>query len=390
MTRLSLIDEFVLFLVNEQTGGLLGSEKALKLALGGAVLMDLELTNRIDSDLETLILVDSTPLGDETLDPTLADISERPANREITFWIERTAERADEILDQAIIHLVERKILAPPDDDGYLAMTHDVARARRHSKDEGIQTESVRLRITRVLLDEEIPTPREIAIISLANACGVFGGILSPSELSDANERIELLTRMSPVGEMLVRLLHVIEPASRLETENWSKNLPRVPRWPLIGNGIEMAGDTLAFLTRNYLQFGSVFQIRLFMSDQTVLAGPDANRFLMRRERFYLHTGAYVEGVEKELRAKYFILGMNGPEHRRMREVMKSSFAEKLINSRLSDAVEIVRHHLAHWPMNKPIGGLSACQRITTDQVGTIAAGTYRVRIPLQERKLLI
>ena len=38
---------------------------SLSLALAGAVLMDLALEDRIDTDLERLMLVDSTPLGDD-------------------------------------------------------------------------------------------------------------------------------------------------------------------------------------------------------------------------------------------------------------------------------------------------------------------------------------
>ena len=44
-------------------------------ALAGSVLMDLALDNRIDTDLETLTLVDATPTGDELLDPALEEIA---------------------------------------------------------------------------------------------------------------------------------------------------------------------------------------------------------------------------------------------------------------------------------------------------------------------------
>ena len=37
--------------------------------------MDLALENRIDTDLEKLILIDATPVGDNLLDETLADIA---------------------------------------------------------------------------------------------------------------------------------------------------------------------------------------------------------------------------------------------------------------------------------------------------------------------------
>ena len=37
----------------------------------------------------------------------------------------------------------------------------------------------VKLRIMGVLFSDEIPDARDIVIISLADACGIFGGILS-------------------------------------------------------------------------------------------------------------------------------------------------------------------------------------------------------------------
>ena len=70
---------------------------SLGYALGGGVLMDLALENRIDTDLDNLILVDDTPLGDSLLDPTLAEIAAAEDKRDARFWVERTAGRADEI-----------------------------------------------------------------------------------------------------------------------------------------------------------------------------------------------------------------------------------------------------------------------------------------------------
>ena len=66
---------------------------ALDYALAGGVLMDLALENRIDTDLEKLVLVDATPVGDSLLDATLADIAamEESAPK---FWVERMVGRA--------------------------------------------------------------------------------------------------------------------------------------------------------------------------------------------------------------------------------------------------------------------------------------------------------
>ena len=50
-------------------------EWLVRYALGGAVLMDLALENRIDTDVDRLFLIDAAPVGDALLDPMLAEIA---------------------------------------------------------------------------------------------------------------------------------------------------------------------------------------------------------------------------------------------------------------------------------------------------------------------------
>ena len=72
---LRFAEEIILLLLNDDDGRFARvSRWSLDYALAGGVLMDLALENRIDTDLENLILVDATPVGDSLLDPTLADI----------------------------------------------------------------------------------------------------------------------------------------------------------------------------------------------------------------------------------------------------------------------------------------------------------------------------
>ncbi len=70
-------EEILLLVLDEGRGELAPGmpERSLSLALAGAVLMDLALENRIDTDSERLMLVDATPLGEDILDSTLAEIA---------------------------------------------------------------------------------------------------------------------------------------------------------------------------------------------------------------------------------------------------------------------------------------------------------------------------
>ena len=77
---LRFAEEIILLLLNDDDGRFARVPSwSLNYALAGGVLMDLALENRIDTDLEKLVLIDSTPVGDNLLDETLADIESEEA-----------------------------------------------------------------------------------------------------------------------------------------------------------------------------------------------------------------------------------------------------------------------------------------------------------------------
>ena len=192
-------EEIILLLYNEDRGdfapGL--APHSLNIVLAGAVLMDLAQEHRIDTDPENLILVDSTPLGDDLLDPVLADIAQDTEARDLGYWVAQTAKQGDEIRDKALARLVNRGILEA-ESEGIFSLSRLVSHSRRYPTIDGQRVEEVRLRIMRVLFTDEIPDPRDIVIICLADASGVFKDILSQSELSEVQDRIELIGNIGP------------------------------------------------------------------------------------------------------------------------------------------------------------------------------------------------
>jgi len=114
---LRFAEEVMLLLLHDENGRFERvPDWSLGYALGGGVLMDLALEHRIDTDLDNLILVDDTPLGDSLLDSTLADIAAAEDKRDARFWVERTAGRADEIREEALSRLVQSGILEVQED----------------------------------------------------------------------------------------------------------------------------------------------------------------------------------------------------------------------------------------------------------------------------------
>ncbi len=201
-------EELMLLILDDENGKFARvPDRLLRYALAGGVLMDLALENRIDTDLKQLILVDSNPVQDSLLDPTLADISEAAETRDARFWVERTALRsADAIRQEALDRLVERGILQRKD-DRFLW----VFRSRRYPVIDDRAEREVKLRIMEILFSDQIPGPRDVVIIGLAHACDLFGQILSARELTHVAPRIDQVRQLDLIGQAMSQAITDIE-----------------------------------------------------------------------------------------------------------------------------------------------------------------------------------
>ena len=150
---------------------------------------------------------------------------------------------------------------------------------------------------------------------------------------------------------------------------------PAAPGLPLVGDAFAMAGDVGAFFTQQYLQLGPVFRVHALGRRFTVLAGPEANLFVTKEGRLHLRSREFWMEFDRELGAARSMLSMDGAEHARMRKAQKTGYSRSFIHEHLDDVIAITRREVAEWPVDKPIPGLHALQRIVTEQLGTIAAG---------------
>ncbi len=150
---------------------------------------------------------------------------------------------------------------------------------------------------------------------------------------------------------------------------------PAAPGLPLVGDALAMAGDVGAFFTQQYLRLGPVFRVHALNRRFTVLAGPEANLFVTREGRLHLRSREFWMDFDRELGAARSMLSMDGAEHARMRKAQKTGYSRSFIHEHLDEVIAITRREVSAWPLDEPVAGLYALQRIITDQLGTIAAG---------------
>ena len=369
---LRFAEELLLLLLDEQSGDLMPlPAQTLDLALAGAVLMDLQREARIDTDLETLFLADATPLDDDLLDPTLADIAQTDQAHDACFWVERTAQRGEEIRQTALARLVERGILELYE-GGILALLPLVARSRRYPTIDGVAREEVRLRIMRILFSDEIPDPDDIVLICLVDACDLFPRLLSASELEEAQARIEVVGQLDLLGQAVTRAIREIgdRPVSHA-----AKDIPQVRGLPILGSAPDLSKGPRAFFTEQYLNLGPVFRMKIFKRSYTVLAGAEANVFVQREGRLIFRSHDYFVEFCKELGAARYLPGMDGSEHVRLRQSKTTGYSRAILENNIEETVGITRRYIAEWKLNEPQTGLKTFQRVMTDQIGTLMTG---------------
>ena len=86
-----------------------------------------------------------------------------------------------------------------------------VFKSRRYPVVDGQAQREVKLRIMGVLFSDEIPDPRHIVIICLADACGIFKSLLSAQELESVTPRIDQVRRLDLIGQAMTQAIVDIE-----------------------------------------------------------------------------------------------------------------------------------------------------------------------------------
>ena len=154
-----------------------------------------------------------------------------------------------------------------------------------------------------------------------------------------------------------------------------SSRVPIARGLPLVGNALSMGRDIRGFLTATYMELGPVFGIRMLHRRFTVLAGVEANRFLIREGTRHLRSFEFWTGFNARYGAARSVLSSDGAEHATLRKTLRRGYSKPYATERISELADIARREIGEWPLDKPWPVITAMQRIVTDQVGTLVGG---------------
>ncbi len=204
---LNFAEELLLLALDDEKGTII-DKTSIKYGLVGALLMDLALVNRIDNDLENLMLIDASPTGDDVLDEALDHIAQSEKTRTIAFWLVRLSQDSNAIKERLLHRLIQKGILKKEEEK----ILWVFARRRYPVRDDKEEKE-VKTRIREVVLSDSIPSSRDVVLISLIKGCYLVNEIFSDKEIDGVKERIEQIAKMDLIGQTLSGIIESVTQA---------------------------------------------------------------------------------------------------------------------------------------------------------------------------------
>ena len=346
---LTLPDELLLVLLNEDSGYFRQIPGwNLNCAVIGAVLGELSLISRIDTDMESLTVLDATPTGDPVLDDILQAIADESDQHGARYWIERLAPHAETIIDMTLDRLVAGQILQHHDGDFWTLSRTFWQRLEADGAGEGAGREFVTTRINNLIYNDEIPDPRDVIIIALANTCDVLRFIFTIE--AEHEERIDVLCKMDLIGRELGDAVASNLAGPRLRRATLTKKIPTVPTRKLLFKRRLWSGNLPALFAELAEEYGPVFRLDPpFQHPMIFLAGPETNHWAHRHGRMYLRSKDYLQEFEKVYGASGILPALDGADHFRFRKSMQPAYSRARLEGQLDTVYEYARSHMATW-----------------------------------------
>ena len=371
----SLPEELILMLLNEETGyfhQVAGWD--LNCAVIGAVLAELSLLSRIDTDRDALILLDDTEVGDPILDPILKEISAESEQYEAQYWIERLAPRAESIIDLTLQRLVDLNILEHHDGE-FWTLSQAFSRNSMNIGDgDGTATEFISSRVRRVLFNNVIPYPREVVIICLLKTCDVLRFIFQLDDEVEA--RIEAISNIDLIGRAITNAVTQNLAGPLLRRSGLTRKIPVASLRKLLLNPHVRSGNVPALFADLAREYGPVFEIRPpFAEPMIILAGEETNRWVHRQGRLHLRTRDYFASFEKVYGASGVLPSLDGGDHFRLRKSLSPAYSRGRLMGQMDQLIHHARNHMTEWTVGDAYPATPMCRRMINSQLSPLFIG---------------
>ena len=375
-----LTEELTLLMLDEESGYLEmvpGWDFACVMA--GAVIADLALDGRIDTDLDILRLIDATPTEDDLLDPILKEIAEVEDERSTQYWIERSAARSEDIVAATLERLVDKGIL-DHETGGFWTLSRTVSRSGKYPGAAGKGGEDqreVKSRILDAIWSDDIPDPRDAILVSLMHTCEGLKLLLPEEDYLDRLQRIETLTKVDLVGRTVYATVRdsIFKPKTRQVLP--TKPIPKLRFTDIIKQGDFLRGNIPKAMCQIYERHGSVVELPVRRGGQrlVVLMGTEVNQWVNKKGRFFLRSKDYIKDLEGVFGASRTLPGMDGAEHHKLRKAVRGAYSRATLAQRLPELISLCRDGIGQWQAGHVFGAAETFRNYISNQVSHLLLG---------------
>lgn len=367
----------MLLVLDEQSGFIeLSDSWDFACVVAGSVIADLALAYRIDTDLEKLRLINPAPTGDPILDETLEEIvaEERVFNTQ--YWIEKNTGRTERVVDEVLARLVENDILQY-ETGGFWELSSSVSRSRSYESSEGTKLQEAKTRILSIVLNDEIPAPRDVLLISLLHSCQFMKLLLTEEEYQEKLERIELLAAADLIGQSIASSIQQTSLLPRPRAKIGMSAIPKVGWFDLLRVKAFHKGNLPYGFCEVHKKFGPVIQtpLKFGKSRAVLVTGPDINRWVNKYGRLYLRTKDYISDFAAVFGASRVMPGMDGAEHYRLRKATRAAYSRFALVQVLPELFHFIRKSLGTWNTDEEfVVATKICNHVSS-QVSNLLIG---------------
>ena len=371
--QLTLPEELILMLLNEENGyfhQVPGWQ--LNCAVIGAVLAELSLVGRIDTDLESLFVVDETETGDPALDPILETIAKDSRTHNAQYWIERLALSAESVIDLTLDRLVELKILKHHEGE-FWTLVRIAQPADPYSRPQEVTAgQLLKTRISNLIFTDAIPEPKDVIIICLIDTCDVFRFMFELDE--EAEERISFICKMDLIGRSIAEAVLHNASAPLLRRAHLTKQIPTVGLRDLLRSRHVRDGNLPALFAELAQEHGPVYRFPVpFGEPMIFLAGPKVNHWTNRHGRMYLRAREYFADFEKVYGASGVLPALDGADHFRLRKAMAPAYSRRRLQGRADELYRHAREFMSGWKVGDSFQARHMCRRMINGQISPLS-----------------
>lgn len=203
---LTLVEEMLLLALDDATGELRPMPvMGLEYSLAGALLADLALAGRLDSDPRQVIVLSREPTGDALLDEPLAALAASSVPLSVAQWLQALAGDSRSLESAARTRLVARGILREEKRRLFWVLG-----VRRYPAADDRERVEVRTRLSALILGDDLPDPRDAILIGLLKGSHLLPHLLPEAAIQAREARIATLARMDLVGREVCSAVEAI------------------------------------------------------------------------------------------------------------------------------------------------------------------------------------